>query len=232
MFNQNKIDNNQNYEKDSFQNYESILAKGAQSKNEMAAADYLVAFYNQSESYCVGCVDMVNSTNITKELGVTKGARYHQLFLNSMSRILSRFGGFVIKNVGDCLLYYFPESSKSHRKFGFMSCIECCISMTENHSSICKKLHQENLPSVNFRISADYGSVIITKSNNSAMDMMGPPVTMCSDINHEAPVNGVVIGGDLHEMVKSFNEYKFKQLKDFSLGLKHSYPLYMVTRKE
>jgi len=145
---------------------------------------------------------------------------------------LSRFGGFVIKNIGDCLLYYFPESSKSHRKFGFMSCIECCISMTENHSSICKKLHQENLPSVNFRISVDYGSVILTKSNNSEIDMIGPPVTMCFDMNREAPVNGVAIGGDLHRMVKNFNDYKFKKLNDFSLGFRHSYPLYSVIRKE
>ena len=112
-----------------------------------------------------------------------------------------------------------------------MSCIECSISMTENYSSICEKLHQENLPSVDYRISADYGSVVLTKSNNSVMDIMGPPIMMCSNINHEASINGVVIGGDLHEKVKSFNEYKFKQIHDFSLGLKYSYPLYRVTRK-
>ncbi len=54
---------------------------------------------------------------------------------------------------------------------------------------------------------------------------------MCSDINQKASDNGVVIGGDLHERVKSFNEYKFKQIKDFSLGFKFSYPVYSVMRK-
>jgi len=138
---------------------------------------------------------VVNSTNITKELGVTKSAKYHQIFLNSMSKILSRFGGFVIKNVGDCLVYYFPESSKSHRRYGFMSCLECSLAMIEYHDAICKRLEKEGLPCVDYRISADYGSVIITKSNNSNIDMIGPPVTMCSNINREAPINGVVIGG-------------------------------------
>ena len=93
-----------------------------------------------------------------------KASKYYQFFLNSMAKIVSRFGGFVIKNVGDCLLYYFPESSKSQRKFGFFSCIECCLSMAESHDTICEKLWQEGLPPVNYRISADYGSVIITKT--------------------------------------------------------------------
>ncbi len=234
MFNSIKDDNNyQNKDThDNFQNYDSILPKDAcqQPEHQMSVADYLVAF-SQSESYCVGCVDMVNSTNITNELGTIKSAKYQQIFLNSMSRILSKFGGFVIKNVGDCLLYYFPESSKSHRKFGFLSCIECCISMTENHYSICEKLYQENLPSVNYRVSADYGSVILTKLKDSSLDMMGPSITMCSDINHEAPINGVAIGGDLYERVKRFKEYRFKQIKNFSLGLKFSYPIYTATRR-
>ena len=202
------------------------------SYSEMSSADYLVAFSGQTESYCVGIVDMVDSTKIAATLSNAKITGYYQIFLNTMSKILSRFGGFVIKNVGDCLVYYFPESSKANRKFGFMSCLECSLSMIEHHDRICKVLNQNNLPCVNYRVSADYGSVVIMRANGSeSPDMIGPPVNMCSKINHVAETNGAVIGGDLYSIVKGFDDYRFKEVKGFDLGFKHSYPVYSIKRK-
>ena len=107
-------------------------------------------------------------------------------------------------------MYYFPESSKS-TKYGFMSCIECSLSMIDEHDIICENLKKEGLPFLNYRISVDYGRVVIMKSNNSSSpDLIGPPVNMCAKINHAASSNGAVLGGDLYHMVKGFEDYKFK----------------------
>ena len=214
-------------------NSQSDSAKTSISSNNeiMTLSDYMVAFSGRTQNYCVGLVDIVNSTKITAGLGI-KSAKYYEIFLNSMAKILSRFGGFVIKNIGDSLLFYFPESSKSNRKFGFMCCLECCLSMVEAHEKICSRMREEHLPCVDYRISADYGSVILMNANNSNnIDMIGPPVNMCSKVNHSAPINDMIIGGDLYEMVKSFNDYRFKNHKSFSLGFKLDYPLYGVSRK-
>lgn len=194
--------------------------------------EYYVAFDSKCKSYCIGCVDMVNSTKISAELGTKKISRYYQIFLNSMSQILSEYGGVVIKNIGDCLMYYFPSSAKPSSTYGFRSCIECNIALVEAHDFICKQLHSEDLPCLDYRISSDYGSVCIMQSNNSAsLDMIGPPVNMCSKINRIANPNEVVIGGDLHEMAKSFKDYTFKSKKGYSLGYKFDYPVYSVSRK-
>ena len=199
--------------------------------NRMSTSDYLVAFSGQTQNYCVGIVDMVNSTKMAATLGAAKISTYYQIFLNSMSKILSRFGGFVIKNIGDSLLFYFPESSKRNKKFGLMSCLECGLTMIESHHTICDTLHQNNLPCVDYRVSADYGFVILMKTSTSdSLDMLGPPINMCTKINHAARTNGIVIGGDLYTMVKSFNDYKFNKVDDFSLGFKHTYPVYSVRR--
>ena len=227
----------------SFDNYVEIINRDetcpennptyVDSNPEMSAADYLVAFSGKTESYCIGMVDMVNSTKMAATLGNARISGYYQIFLNSMSKILSRFGGFVVKNVGDCLVYYFPESSKTNRKFGFMSCLECNLAMIEHHEEICKVLSQNNLPCVDYRVSSDYGNVVIMKSNNStSLDMIGPPVNICCKINRAAATNGIVIGGDLHSMVKQFGDYRFKEIEGFSLGFKHTYPAYSVERKQ
>ena len=216
-----------------FEDNFSVLDDSIDNSNRaMNPSDYLVAFSGQTKSYCVGLVDMVGSTKIAATIGNEKIPRYYQIFLNSMAKILTRFGGFVIKNVGDCLIYYFPESSKSTRKYGFMSCIECSLAMLEYHDKICERLAREGLPPVNYRISADYGSVVLMKSNTSeSLDMIGSPVNMCSKINYAATKNCSVIGGDLYRMVKKFDDYKFKEVKGFSIGLKYSYPVYEIQRK-
>jgi len=197
---------------------------------KMNNADYLVAFSGLSKSYCVGLVDMVNSTKISAKMNEIDWCRYYEIFLNSMARILPRFGGKVIKNQGDSLLYYFPETSKS-TKSSFSDCIESSLSMIQERTAICKELKKKGLPMLDFRISLDYGRVVLmTTSESSSYDLIGPPVNMCAKINHSAPTNGVVIGGDLYQNVKIFDRYKFPQKKGFSIGLKYSYPVYGVLR--
>ena len=202
------------------------------SEDDLQKSQYSVEFSSKTENYCIGLVDMVDSTKISARIGWARTARYYEIFLNSMSEILKKFGGLVIKNVGDCLLYYFPESSKPERKFGFMSCLECSLTMIENREYLCEFLSKEGLPPVDYRVSADYGSVIIMKSNGTSMlDMIGPPVNMCSKINHFAKKNEIVIGGDLFQIAKNFDDYSFKGVHDFSIGFKYSYPVYSLRRR-
>src|SRR3989338_1224066 len=188
-------------------------------------SDYRVTFSDQTRIHCVGVVDMVNSTKTSAQIGPKKSARYYQVFLNSMSEIIFRGGGNVIKNAGDCLFYYFPDSDNQD-KIGLANCIKCGLAMINSQNHISEQLVSEGLPSVDFRVSADYGSVLLMKSNYSEfLDMIGPPLNMCSKINHLAGVNQFVIGGDLFQMVREFNGYQFKEITDFSLGFKMSYPV-------
>ncbi len=197
---------------------------------KMAAEDYMVAFSGLTKSYCVGMVDMVNSTKISAGMNEIEWCKYYGVFLNSMAKILPRFGGKVIKNQGDSLLFYFPESSGG-TKLGFIDPIESSITMVEENERICQRLKREGLPRLNYRVSLDYGKVVIMNSNNSlSPDLIGPPVNMCAKINHQAATNGVVIGGDLYQHVKEIRDYHYSQKQGFSIGFRYSYPVYEVTR--
>jgi|CXWL01.1.fsa_nt_gi class 3 adenylate cyclase len=198
--------------------------------SSMSISDYMVAFSGQTNSYCVGVIDMVDSTKITVSLSVGKMSRYYQIFLNTMADTLNKFGGRVIKNIGDSLLFFFPASSKG-RKYGFMSCLEGCLEMVEIHDHLCACAKNEGLPCINYRISCDYGAVVLMQSKDSSLDMIGPPLNMCSKINHFAQNNQIVIGADLYEMVKKMNDYHFTLVKSYDTGQKFQYPIYAVTRR-
>ena len=144
-------------------------------------SDYKVAFSGKVESYCIGMVDIVNSTRISAGLREDGWCKYYIIFLNSMAKILNRFGGVPIKNNGDSLLYYFPQSADRKTKYGFVSCLECSLAMIEARELLSYTSQKNGLPSLNYRISTDYGKVTIMEPNNlSPMDVMGPPVNMCS----------------------------------------------------
>lgn len=195
--------------------------------------DYLVTFSPETKSYCIGMVDMVNSTKKSTILGSKKMSRYYQIFLNSMSKIINEFDGKVVKNMGDCLLYYFPSlGNETHDEY-LIRCLECNFVMIESHDFICRQLKKEKLPCLDYRISIDYGNVILMKSGDStSVDMIGTPINMCSKINRNAPPNQIVIGGDIHEMIKKDHRYEFKQIDDYSVGLKFDYPIYVTMRND
>ncbi len=199
----------------------------------MNMSDYLVAFTTQSHSYCVGCVDMVNSTKISAYLSGDKLSKYYETFLNSMAKIVGNFNGKVFKNIGDCLLYYFPLSEDCCDLDKVAKCLDCGITMIKAQRMISDELISNGLPSLSYRVSADYGSVIIMNTNSSKeIDMIGPPVNMCSKINHSAKSNEFVIGGDFYEVIKKMEKYNFSQVNEFNVGFKSGYPVYKVQSKQ
>ena len=133
--------------------------------------------------------------------------------------------------MGDSLLFYFPDTCHAERKFGFLSALECGFALQDIHSELNQYLKDDDLPKIDFRISFDYGNMTIMKDSAENIDLVGPTINTCSKINSLCPINDMIIGGDLYETVKKFNEYKFKKIDDYSLDLKHSYPVYSVKRK-
>ena len=196
-----------------------------------------IYFADQSNGYyCVCFVDIVNSSQITARIAVgDKIKKYYEIFLNAMAALAKNFGAKVIKNIGDALLFYFPDTSDSKNMTAFKEVLECCSAIIAAHEFINIRLEAEALPPVSYRISADYGRVeVATTVTSGAEDLFGPTVNMCAKINSQAEPNGIVIGGDLHEIMKrfSFKDYSFEEVrKKPPLGIRYSYPVYSVVRK-
>lgn len=200
-------------------------------------SDDEIKFSDKSVDYCVCIIDMVNSTYITAQM--TKSSdikRYYGIFINTMATIARNFEGKVIKNSGDSVIYYFPNTSDSGNEYAFRNVLECCLTMIAANSVINEKMYEESLPPIKYRISADYGKVQVAKSNTSVSDdLFGTTVNLCAKINRFAEPNSIIIGGDLYLVLKSItmlkNDYNLKAAGYYSLGVRGAYPLYSVTSR-
>jgi len=182
--------------------------------------------------FCVGIVDIVNSTKIVSKLSPSKSSKYYEIFLNCMAKVVNQYNGQILKTMGDSLLFYFPKTCYSERKFGFLSALECGLELMASHEKLKILLDEEMLPQIDFRISFDYGNVTMMRNTKGEIDLVGPTINTCAKINGMCPVNGMIIGSDLHEITKNFKEYNFKNHGSFTIDLKHPYPVFTMCRKQ
>jgi two-component system, OmpR family, response regulator ChvI len=214
--------------------FDSQLINTAMSKEEDEIC------FIEAQNCCVCFVDIVNSTRITSSINNPEKVRkYYEIFLNTMATIARNFGAKIIKNVGDCLIFCYPTTSDSSNKSAFNDVIECCITMIKSRNTINEKLHEEGLPFLSYRISADYGRVEVARSATSQSDdLFGPVMNMCSKINSMALPNGLAIGNGLYKIIQSFsflssleqNCYHFEEIltMEYQQTEFNNYPLYSL----
>ena len=191
----------------------------------------VVSFSGTHQNYCVGVVDMVGSTKVSAHLTKEQTTKYYGLFLNGMAMIAKDHGAIVVKSIGDSLLYYFPKTADYDPK-NFVCPLKSALSMIECADILNAKMKENNLPPVKYRVSMDFGRVMMANSVSSSNDdIFGATVNVCSKINRIAEPNGIVIGSDLYQIVKDFDEYAFVADNGFSLGLTITYPVYKVLKK-
>ncbi len=208
------------------------------------SSDEQITFINYTHQYCVCIIDIVDSTKITQELASSEKIRgYYSTFLNSMASIIKHHNGKVIKNAGDCLIYYFPKTvdSATNNEPAFQDVLDCGLEMIEANPILNVDLSKKDLPGINYRISGNYGKVeLATSSNSNNVDLFGPTVNICSKINHLALSNEMVISKDLYKVIDKtpfFKDYYFKETgesksnnNEYYTFPPHHHPVYSVHR--
>jgi CheY-like chemotaxis protein len=192
---------------------------------------------NNPENYCVTVVDIVGSTQIVSTIGNSKNVRnFYAIFINTMVSTLKRYNAKVIKTVGDGIISYFPDTVDSTNSTAFENVLECCFAQIEQGNSINNMLKDDKLPNISYRVSADYGKLTRVRLDYfDNEDLFGSTVNFCSKINSHAPPNGIIIGNDLYQIIRSLrpdtNNYLFKEFDScFSGAGKYSYATYLVSR--
>jgi two-component system, OmpR family, response regulator ChvI len=200
-----------------------------------------IQFTGNSHKCCVCFIDIVDSTRITiiEITDAEKIKRFYSIFINTMAAIARSFGANVIKNTGDSLMYYFPETvNLSDNVSAFKNVFECGLTMISANLIVNAKLQKEDgLPNLSYRISADYGRVeVATSLTSTGEDLFGPTVNLCAKINSKAEPNGMVIGNNLFQVAKTLcgDNYHFNKIDEYPIddNSNYQYSVYSITSKD
>jgi class 3 adenylate cyclase len=197
-----------------------------------------IRFSGDAIKSCVGFIDLVDSTKNTITMDNLEAIRkYYSTFINSVSEIVKKYNGKVIKNIGDCLLFYFPKTTDVNNISVFIEAIECGFKILDERYSINQELSKHPLPPFNYRISIDYGVLdLALVGEYSQIDLFGTTINLCSKINTSSSIpNEIIIGDNFYRFLKScssiVNNYDFINHINYQITKDNTYPLYMIKRK-
>ena len=165
--------------------------------------------------------------------------KYYSTFINLVSDSIKSSNGKVIKNIGDCLLFYFPKTSHHNNVDAFREVIDCGSKILNERYKTNKELCNQNLPPFNYRISIDYGILdLALVGEYSQIDLFGSTINLCSKINSSSlsVPNEITIGDNLYRVLKSFpsisNDFNIIENGEYKITNSTGYPIYLIKRKK
>jgi CheY-like chemotaxis protein len=199
-----------------------------------------IRFSGDSIKSCVGFIDLVDSTkNIATMEGLENIRKYYSTFINSISNLISSSSGKVIKNLGDCILFYFPKTSDINDANSFQKAIECCFKILEERYKINNELSKQHLPPFNYRITMDYGIIdLALVGDYSQIDLFGSTINLCSKINtcSLSVPNEIIIGENFHRILKTFSSsmdnYNFINNGEYKITETNRYSTYNIRKTD
>lgn len=203
--------------------------------NNLSSKD--VRFSGVSIKSCVGFIDLVDSIqNIATMDNLESIRRYYSTFINSISNIVKSYDGIVLKNIGNCILFYFPKTSDINNANSFQEAIECDFKILEERYKMNDELVKKHFPPFNFKTSLDYGVLdLALVSDYSQTDLFGSTLNLCSKVNSSLSItNEIIIGDKLYKVLKSsniVNNYYFINNGEYNIIEINRYPTYNIRRR-
>ena len=203
-----------------------------------------IKFTDDSIKCCVCFIEFESSINNTAIADDPPNIReYYSTVINSLSQIINRYNGKIVKSLGDRLLCYFLNFSDLNNEKAFDEVIQCGLEILEkredmNHELLKNNNNNNNLPLVeSYKISLDYGVVdLALAGDNYQLDIFGSAVNICSKINSSSLSisNELIIGNNFYRILKSFpnilNKYNFIDNGEFKITENIGYHTYKLNR--
>jgi CheY-like chemotaxis protein len=201
-----------------------------------------IKFTDDSLKCCVCFIEfqsLINNSSLTYDSSHIR--EYYSTVINSLSQIIKRNNGKIVKSLGDRLLCYFLNFSDINNEKAFEEVIQCGLEILEKREVLNKELLKDDLPPVDsYKICLDYGVVdLALAGDNYQIDIFGSTVNICSKINSSPSLslpNEIIIGNNFYRILKSFSNivtnYNFSNNGEFKVTENIGYPTYNLKRRD
>ena len=176
-------------------------------------------------------VDLVGSTKLCMSLSANRVADIIRAFTQEMSILITSYGGYIIKYVGDAVLGFFLVRSNSQydEKLPCINAVNCAFSMID----VVKKginpiLSQYDYPEIQVRIGIDVGENVvvqygwektflnqddkIVEIKKPIMDVLGYTISITAKMTSLAKPNQIVIGQFVYDVIENNQKTQFTEL--------------------
>jgi adenylate cyclase len=160
-------------------------------------------------------VDLVGSTLMTRSLPVNRLATIMQAFTQEMSIIVSKFGGQVLKFVGDAVVAYFPLSASY--SLAYNTAVDCSHSMIMIvQEAINPVISMHGYDELQLKIGLDTSEHSVIQyiiDEKPYADILGYGISMAAKLSSLANSNEVIISHTVYMGMHSSLRKKFSEVE-------------------
>jgi len=170
-------------------------------------------------------VDLVESTRLLMTLPVDRLATIIQAFSQEMSLMISAYGGYVLKYVGDAILAFFVVDY-TNSYLPSINAVNCACSMIKViREGLNPILNQYAYPELNVRIGIDFGENAVVQygwethtidgkvvSKKPHLDILGYTMSIATKMTALAKPDQIIIGQLVYDVLDDKQKSSFRLL--------------------
>ena len=171
-------------------------------------------------------VDLVDSTKLSMTLPIDRLTTIIQAFAQELSLIISSYGGYVLKYIGDAILAFFIVDSQNDLYIRCINAVECgCTMIKVVRQGINPILDQSDYPELRIRIGIDVGKNAVVKfgwnthtldgkviAKAPHFDILGYTISIATKMTAFAKPDQIVIGQLVYDVLEKEQKSTFRLL--------------------
>lgn len=197
---------------------------------------------NSNANVVVMYVDIAGSTQMSHDISPVNLSLIIQIFSQEVSLAVVRFGGYVLKFVGDAVIALFPSDFSPNQ--AIQNCLECAIQIQDTIARGVNPIFRlHSFSEIAIKIGIEYGTALIIlygkNINHAHIDLIGFSISIAAKITSMAYPNEIVVGENVYNNVDKSSRKFFITLYDnnskWASTMKYnnnlSYHIYKYTKK-
>ena len=150
--------------------------------------------------------DMKRFTQLSEELDSAQLTKVMNSYFNTMSAIVSRYGGTIDKMMGDGLMVFFGDPGSHGIRIDAINCVSMAIAMKRAMINLQKRWRAEGIQAApTLRIGINSGVCEVGNfGNENRLDytLLGRSVNLASRLETAAQSDEILISSDTYQLIK------------------------------
>ncbi len=178
---------------------------------------YLKGKVNTNDELVIMYIDIAGSTQMSHDLSPRVLSIMIQIFSQEVSLSIERFGGHVLKFVGDAVIALFPCEYNS--SMAISNALECAQSIHQIIKEGINPIFQKNsFPEISVKIGIEYGTALVLvygqNVHHAPIDLIGFSISIASKITSMAYPNEIIVGENIYDNISDSEKQYFLALYD------------------
>lgn len=175
-------------------------------------------------------IALVDSTRLSMTLPVERFAAIIQAFTQEMSLMVTAYGGYILKYVGNAILSFFPDNNSADLHLSCTNAVNCAQSMIKIvQQGINPILNQYDYPEMSVRIGIDVGENAVVQygwtthtykldnkkkvlKKTPRLDILGYTISIATKMTVFAKPDQIVIGQLIYDILEEDKQSTFRLL--------------------